>query len=158
MHKGPPGGAGSHCGSSADKAATLHVVVNSSSPSTSASGRPTRSPVGSNGGGGSTGVSPDSKQPQLLLMRVSSVKSSRSSDNESSNNNKRGAGKFTRINGRIYCDYQSKRNKTSPFMLLMYFSIFPLAVMAFYYRVILFCSFIFTKNIFSKGNKSSISF
>ena len=97
MHKGPPGGAGSHCGPSADKAATLHVVVNSSSPSTSASGRPTRSPVGSTGGAGSTGVSPDSKQPQLLLMRVSSVKSSRSSDNESSNNNKRGAGKFTRI-------------------------------------------------------------
>ena len=60
--------------------------------------------MGSAGGAGSTGVSPDSKQPQLLLMRVSSVKSSRSSDNESSNNNKRGAGKFTRINGRIYSD------------------------------------------------------
>ena len=56
---------------------------------------PSRSPVGAGSGGGGAGVGlpPDTKQPQLLLMRVSSVKSSRSShDNESSNNNKRGTG------------------------------------------------------------------
>ena len=49
--------------------------------------------AGSGGGGAGVGLPPDTKQPQLLLMRVSSVKSSRSShDNESSNNNKRGTG------------------------------------------------------------------
>ena len=56
---------------------------------------PSRSPVGAGSGGAGAGVGlpPDTKQPQLLLMRVSSVKSSRSShDNESSNNNKRGTG------------------------------------------------------------------
>jgi hypothetical protein len=56
---------------------------------------PSRSPVGAGSGSGGAGVGlpPDTKQPQLLLMRVSSVKSSRSShDNESSNNNKRGTG------------------------------------------------------------------
>ena len=41
-HKGPASGSSSHCSSSADKAATLHVVVNSSSPSSTASNRPSQ--------------------------------------------------------------------------------------------------------------------